>query len=172
MHKKIKIVTSIYSMFEVAFSSLQSPLLLAIRLYWGWQFFQTGLGKLRDIDKVVDFFASLGIPHPAFTAHVVGGLECVGGALLFLGFGSRLIALPLSVNMIVAYITADREALLAFFSDPGKFYAADPFTFLFASLLILVFGPGKISLDGLIAYLHQRRIGVPQPPREAAVSAT
>jgi putative oxidoreductase len=27
-------------------------------------------------------------------------------------------------------------------SDPGKFYGADPYTFWFASLLILVFGPG------------------------------
>lgn len=163
-------VTKIYALFEKAFSSLQSPLLLAIRLYWGWQFFQSGLGKLRDIDKVVDFFTSLGIPHPAFTAHLVGGLEFVGGALLFLGLGSRLIALPLTVNMLVAYLAADREALLSFFSDPGKFYAADPFTFLFASLLILVFGPGKISLDGAIAYLYKRRIAAPQP-HQSAVSA-
>ena len=49
--------------------------------------------------------------------------------------------------MLVAYIKADREALFSFFSDPGKFYAADPYTFLFAALLILIFGPGKISLD-------------------------
>ena len=171
MNQAIKIISKAYSLFTGALSSLQSPLLLTVRLYWGWQFFQSGVGKLKDIDKVVDFFTNLGIPHPAFTAHAVGGLECVGGALLFVGLGSRLITLPLTVNMVVAYITADREALLSFFSDPAKFYAADPFTFLFASLLILVFGPGKISLDSLISYLWKRRSSGAQSSREAAVVA-
>ena len=35
-----------------AASSLQSVLLLAVRLYWGWQFMQTGWGKLHHLDKV------------------------------------------------------------------------------------------------------------------------
>lgn len=170
--KTIKAVTKVYSLFEKTASYLQSPLLLAIRLYWGWQFFQTGLGKLRDLDKVTDFFTSLGIPHPAFTAQMVGGLECIGGALLFVGLGSRLISLPLAVNMLVAYITADREALLSFFSDPGKFYGADPFTYLFASLLILVFGPGRISLDAMIGHLWKRRAVGLQHPRQSVASAT
>ena len=52
--------------------------------------------------------------------------------------------------MIVAYITADREALLSVFSDPGKFYNAAPFTFLMASLIVLTFGPGGFSLDSFI----------------------
>jgi len=146
-----------YSVYEKATTGLQSPLLLAVRLYWGWQFFQTGFGKLRNIDKVVDFFTNLGIPFPSFNAHMVGTLEFVGGMLLFIGLGSRIIALPLTFNMLVAYITADHEALLSFFSDPGKFYGADPFTFLFASLLILIFGPGKISLDFALSRLLQKR---------------
>jgi putative oxidoreductase len=53
--------------------------------------------------------------------------------------------------MIVAYITGDREGLLSVFSDPDKFYAAAPYTFLIASLLVLIFGPGKFSLDTLLA---------------------
>jgi len=81
----------------------------------------------------------------------------VGGALLFLGLGSRVIALPLMIDMLVAYITADREALFSIFSDPGKFYTYDAYTFLFASLLILIFGPGKVSLDFAIGYLRNRR---------------
>jgi putative oxidoreductase len=157
--KKIKENTvRTYSRYEGAISRLQSPLLLAVRLYWGWQFFQAGLGKLTNIAKVVDFFTNLGIPFPALNAHFVASLECVGGALLFLGLGSRIITLPLTFNMLVAYITADREAFFSFFSDPGKFYAADPYTFLFAALLILIFGPGKISVDSAIGYLRRRRI--------------
>ena len=158
MNKITETTTRMYSLYKTAISRLQSPLLLAVRLYWGWQFFQTGLGKLTNIPKVVDFFTSLGIPFPALNAYFVGSLECAGGALLFLGLGSRIITLPLTFNMLVAYITADREALFSFFSDPGKFYAADPYTFLFAALLILIFGPGKISLDSAIGYLRRRRI--------------
>ena len=36
---------------------LQSLLLLAIRLYWGWQFAQDGWGKLTHLARVTEFFA-------------------------------------------------------------------------------------------------------------------
>jgi putative oxidoreductase len=132
-------------------SSLQSPFLLAVRLYWGWQFMQTGWGKLTGIGKVVGFFTNLGIPAPTLNAYFVSALEFGGGALLILGLGSRLIALPLLIDMLVAYITADREALFSIFSNPDKFTAAAPYTFLIASLLILIYGPGMISMDRLLA---------------------
>src|SRR5690349_5358637 len=131
-------------------SGLQSPLLLAVRLYWGWQFAQTGWGKLHHLDRITDFFAGLGIPWPAFNAHFVSGLEFVGGVLLIIGLGSRIIGFLLAANMLVAYWTADHEALVSAFSDPGKFYAADPYTFLFASVLVLIFGAGFFSLDALL----------------------
>jgi len=35
--------------------------------------------------------------------------------------------------------------------DPGKFYVADPYTFLFASLMVLIFGAGLFSVDRLLA---------------------
>jgi putative oxidoreductase len=132
-------------------SRLQSPFLLAVRLYWGWQFAQTGWGKLHNIAKITAFFASLNIPFPAFNAHFIAGLEFFGGILLLLGLGTRLIGFLMAANMLVAYWTADREALVSIFSDPGKFYVADPFTFLFASLIVLIFGAGYLSLDHIIA---------------------
>jgi putative oxidoreductase len=58
--------------------------------------------------------------------------------------------------MIVAYITADREALFSILSSPDKFMAAAPFTFLVASSIVLIFGPGKASLDALLAGLLSR----------------
>jgi putative oxidoreductase len=140
-----------YSHFSTAASYLQSPLLLAVRLYWGWQFAQTGWGKLHNLAKIAGFFASLNIPFPAATAHFISGLEFVGGILLILGLGSRLIGLLLACNMFVAYWTADHEALTSIFSDPGKFYVADPYTFLFASLVVLIFGAGLFSVDSLLA---------------------
>jgi len=153
----IKRIEALYTWFLKAANSLQSPLLLAVRLYWGWQFLQTGWGKLTNISKTVDFFASLGIPAPSLNAHFVALLEVGGGILLILGLASRLIALPLTIDMIVAYITADREALTSIFSDPDKFVKADPFAFLFASLVILAFGPGWLSIDTLINWYRTKR---------------
>jgi putative oxidoreductase len=140
----------LYSLFVRCANLLQSPFLLAVRLYWGWQFFQTGLGKFHRLPQVVEFFTSLGIPMPAFNAYFVSGLELVGGILLAIGLASRPIALMLAFDMAIAYVTADREALGSIFSDPGKFYNADPFTFLMASLIVLIFGAGLFSLDALI----------------------
>jgi hypothetical protein len=36
------------------------------------------------------------------------------------------------------------------FSDPDKFAKADPFPFLLAALIVLVFGAGRFSVDALI----------------------
>lgn len=144
-------ILALYAQFRRAASSLQSPLLLLVRLYWGWQFLQSGWGKLHNLGHVKEFFISLGIPGAAVIAPAISTLEFVGGILLIVGLGSRLIGLLLAGNMLVAYITADREALSSVFSDPGKFYIADPFTFLFASLIVMVFGAGLFSLDAVIA---------------------
>jgi putative oxidoreductase len=111
---------------------------------------QTGWGKLSDIHQVVGFFTQLGIPAPALNAWFVSGLEFAGGLVLIIGLGSRLVALPLVIDMIVAYITADREALFSIVSSPDKFMAAAPFTFLVASLIILIFGRGKASVDAFL----------------------
>jgi putative oxidoreductase len=147
----MKTLLRLYSHFSRVASYLQSPFLLAVRLYWGWQFAQTGWGKMHNIAKITGFFASLNIPFPAANAHFISGLEFFGGILLILGLGSRLVGFLLAANMMVAYWTADHEALTSIFSDPGKFYVADPYTFLFASLMILVFGAGLFSVDRLLA---------------------
>ena len=104
-------------------------------------------GKLHNLSHVSQFFASLGLPAPGVTALFVALVEFVGGILLALGLGSRFVALVLFVNMTVAYWTADRIAFLGVISAPDKFYAADPFTFWFASLIILIFGPGVFAID-------------------------
>src|SRR5689334_17944954 len=108
-------------------SYLQSPLLLAIRLFWGWQFFQAGWGKLQDLERVTGFFTQLGIPMPHLNAIMAACTECFGGLFLLLGLASRLTTIPLIITMIVAYVTADNEALKAIFSDPDKFVTAAPF---------------------------------------------
>jgi len=170
----IKYCEKYYRLLIRTSSSLESTFLLAVRLYWGWQFMQAGWGKLHDIGKVIGFFTDLGIPAPVLNAYFVSALEFGGGLLLLLGLGSRLIALPLVIDMIVAYITADREALFSIISNPDKFTAAAPYTFLVASLLVLIFGPGRFSLDALVTRRRdERRIrrGVAEASGSAVVVA-
>lgn len=143
-------------------SYAQSPFLLLVRLYWGWQLAQSGWGKLHNLDKVTEFFTSLNLPHPAQMAVFIACVEFFGGIFFALGLFSRMTALVLTVNMLMAYITADREALFSFFSDPDKFSAAAPYVFLFASLLILIFGPGKLCVDALLRrFAHIPRVAEP-----------
>jgi putative oxidoreductase len=137
----------LYARFSALASYLQSPFLLAVRLYWGWQFAQSGWGRLHHLDQATAFFASLNIPFPAATVVFISSLELVGGILLIVGLASRLTGLLLVCDMAVAYWTAEREALSSIFSDPGKFYGADPYTFLFAAAMVLIFGAGLFSVD-------------------------
>jgi putative oxidoreductase len=149
--KPLNKMVDCYEMFSRLASVAQSPFLLLVRLYWGWQFAQTGWGKLHNLPKITEFFTSLNLRFPAFTAQFVAGVEFLGGILLILGLLSRFTGLVLSINMFVAYWTADHEALKSIISDPGKFYIADPYTFLFASLMLMIFGAGVFSLDKVIA---------------------
>ncbi len=129
---------------------LQPVFLLVIRGWWGWSFFLTGKGKLLHLEKTTAFFTDLGLPMPKLNAIMAGSTECFGGLLLLLGLCSRLVSVPLIFCMIVAYATADKEALRSIFSDTDKFTGAAPFLFLFACMIVFVFGPGKISLDALL----------------------
>lgn len=140
-----------YCVWTRAMNHLQSPLLLVMRLYWGWNFFVAGKGKLMNIDRTAGFFRDLHIPHPHLNAMMAGSVECFGGLLLLLGLGSRVITVPLIFTMIIAYVTAEHEALNAIFRDPDKFVSAAPFQFMLTAIIVLAFGPGKFSLDHLIA---------------------
>lgn len=137
-------------------SRLQSLVLLAIRLYWGWQFIQTGKGKLTHLERTANFFGGLHIfggaplPVPKLNAVLASGTECVGGLLLLLGLWSRFASPALICVMAVAYATADWDALQVIWSNPDKFLSADPFLFMAAALLVFVFGPGWFALDTLI----------------------
>jgi putative oxidoreductase len=154
----------LYSTFFYYLSFGQSPFLLFVRLYWGYQLIQSGWGKLHHLDKVTEFFASLNLPMPAQTAVAISCLEFFGGIFLAIGLLSRLTSLALTINLIVAYITADREALTSIFSDPDKFYAAAPYTFLVASVIVLLFGPGKLAVDTLLNRWFPSPPGGKQPP--------
>src|SRR5713101_9639124 len=152
MSKLIKIVGQWYNQFFGLVSYLQSPFLVFVRLYWGWQVAQSGWGKLHHLSNVGEYFGTLGLPMPAQMAVFIACVEFFGGIFLALGLASRITGLVLTVNLTMAYVMGDREALLSFFSDPDKFIAAAPFAFLIASLIVLIFGAGKISVDTALAF--------------------
>ena len=148
----VNAATRTYNRFVSILNRLQSPLLLAIRLYWGYQFMQDGWGKLTHLDKVTAFFASLSLPAPHMTALAVALIELCGGFLFTFGIAARLTSLVLFVNMTVAYLSVpdDRMNFSHVLSKPDDFYGASPYTYWFAALLILILGPGWFAVDTLL----------------------
>src|SRR5690349_164638 len=78
---------------------------LLARVTVGWIFFQSGWGKLHNLEMVTDYFTELGIPAPALQATFASGTEFVCGALLLAGLATRYAAIPLIVVMLVALRT-------------------------------------------------------------------
>jgi len=144
----------LYQIYIKLLSKFQSLLLLMLRLYWGWQFFRTGRGKLMNLDNTAHFFQSLHIPLPKLNAIMAGSTECFGGLLLLLGLGSRIVTVPLIITMIVAYLTADLDKVKHIYENPDAFVTADPFLFLLVSVIVLIFGPGAFSVDAIIKWVR------------------
>src|SRR5665213_2098958 len=91
--------------------NLQSLALLAIRLAWGFQLYESGVGHLTHVEKTAQFFAGLKffgrfpMPWPSLSVYLSGATELAGGILLMLGLFSRPIAVLLFFNFCVAYAT-------------------------------------------------------------------
>jgi putative oxidoreductase len=142
-------------------SCLQSPVLLFVRLAWGFQLYESGWGHLTHFADTLKNFQGWNVPFPAASVYVAGTTEFVGGILLMLGLFSRFISIPLFFNFCVAYLTASPGELKALlhFKNPDDFINDAAFPFLVTSLLILAFGPGKISLDYLLEKFCGKKSG-------------
>jgi uncharacterized membrane protein YphA (DoxX/SURF4 family) len=127
---------------------------LLTRIVIGSAFVQTGLGKWAHMDRTIEYFAGLGIPMPAANAVLVASLEVVGGGALVAGLLTRFFAASLSTTMVVALLTADRQAFLASWSRASETSPTDVSSFVFLLFLLwLVFlGAGRVSLDQLLRW--------------------
>jgi putative oxidoreductase len=130
-------------------SSLQFLPPLLTRLVIGVGFYYTGKGKLGDLTKVTGFFTDLGIPFPHANAVFVSGLEFIGGICLVLGLGTRVFAALLSCSMVVALLTADKEAFGTKF--PSDITDVTSFTFLLFLIWLVFYGPGAASIDYFVS---------------------
>jgi putative oxidoreductase len=130
--------------------SFLAPLLT--RLVIGYAFYQTGGGKLANMEGTVGFFTDLGIPFPAANANFIARLEYYGGMLLIVGLGTRIVASLLGSTMVVALLTADRESFLNALKGVGDAGLTDvvPVVYGLFLLWLLLFGPGLASLDALV----------------------
>jgi uncharacterized membrane protein YphA (DoxX/SURF4 family) len=129
-----------------------------IRLAVGGVFGASGLIKFLYANQGAGRFIKLGIPAPEFMANFVGIVEIAAGLLLAVGLATRLAAIPLVIDMLVA-IGASKLPLL--FGPGPEPVAAAPkvglwaflyqgrldFTMLLGCLFLLVAGAGAWSLD-------------------------
>jgi len=128
---------------------------LLTRLVLGQAFYQTGGGKLANLENVVSFFAGLGIPHPELNAAFVSRLEYYGGIALVLGLLTRVVAAGLASTMVVALLTADKESFVTAFQGAGDTGLTDvtPVVYLLLLVWLVFFGPGALSADRLLAWV-------------------
>src|SRR5258708_20413590 len=107
-------------------SYLQSPFLLFVRLYWGWQLAQNGWAKFHHLSNVAEYFGTLGLAMTAQMAVFISCLEFFGGIFLVLGLFSRITGLALPVNLILAFVVVAPTALSSFFPHPHNLISPPP----------------------------------------------
>lgn len=150
---------------------------IAARLSWlpplfartavGAVFVSTGWGKLQNLDRVIEFFRSLGIPAPEIQAPFVAATELSCGLLLVLGLATRFAALPLAVTMLVAI----RTALWGELEGAVDLFGREEFLFVVLLTWLSVQGAGAISLDAIVAKMLGRTPKESSPDGSASVLA-
>lgn len=120
---------------------------LTIRVSVGVAFAITGWAKLNNLPRIIEFFRGLGIPAPEIQAPFVASLEFVGGVALIVGLGARLFSIPLMGTMVVAILTAQLEKIEAL----TDVFDLVEWHYLVFFLVIALLGPGRVSVDHLLA---------------------
>ncbi len=116
---------------------------ILIRTILAYLYIQSGYGKFQDMDSVVNYFMTLQIPWPHLNAYIVAAIELIGGAMIFIGLLTRFTSFLLSVIMVVALLTAQKESLSSF----GLLI--ETVEFLYFVLLFALFAKGSVvfSID-------------------------
>ena len=129
------------------------------RLTVGLVFFQSGWGKLHDLEKVTNYFTELGLAAPAFQARLASTSEFVCGGLLLVGFATRFATVPLIVTMCVGIRTALWEQV----DGLGSLVGLTEFAYIALLVSLGTHGAGPLSLDRLVARGWQRPVAERAP---------
>ena len=142
--------------------------ILLLRFMAGTVFFWEGIMKFVFPNQGVGRFTKLGFPAPHFTATADGWFEIVGGLLLLTGLLTRLIAVPFVIEMVVAMASTKIPMYLGTSPLPlppvppqiGFWAVLHEIRSEYAQLLtcafMLIVGPGRWSLDALLARRRAR----------------
>ncbi len=128
--------------------------LLLIRLVVGVIFIAHGYVKFAvdGIAATTSFLGSLGVPYPELAAPALIALEVVGGALLVLGLGTRILGGLFAIDMLVAVLLVHLRG--GFFVQDGGFEFAMLLGVLGVALALT--GPGALSIDSRIGRRRRR----------------
>jgi len=125
-----------------------SAALILIRLVIGGVFLSEGIQKfLFPAALGVGRFEKIGIPAPEVMAPFVGVVEIVGGVLFLVGFLTRLAAVSLIINMLVAITTTKVPILLKSGFWAMAHEARVDYAMLLGCIFLLIEGSGTWSLD-------------------------
>ena len=126
---------------------------LLVRLFVGYFFMETGWGKLDNLDGFAQRFAGWGIPYPYFNAALSAYTESIGGWLTIIGLGTRLISIPMIINMLVAILKVNLKRV----SSIDDFVELDEPLYALAYLWLLLSGPGWVSVDFFVRRVFRLR---------------
>lgn len=129
-------------------------ILLFVRLTLATVFITAGWGKLQNLQKPIEFFATLGVPMPSVMAPTVATFEFFCGILLLLGLKIRLSSLPIIGIMSVAIITAKMNEIETWTDVVGLI----EFLYIILALILVRFGGGRIALDQLKMLPHRKAL--------------
>jgi putative oxidoreductase len=147
-----RIPTRVETALAVLERSTWLPTLL-VRLFVGYFFFETGLGKVQNLGTMAERFAEWGIPAPAFSAALSGYTELIGGGLIVLGLFTRLASIPMVINMVVAILVVKMKKV----SGVNDFVELDEPLYALTFLWLVFAGPGNVSLDHFLYPLWKRK---------------
>ena len=120
---------------------------LLIRVFVGYFFMETGWAKLHNLDGFARRFAGWGIPWPHFNAALSAYTEFIGGLLTIFGIGTRLVSIPMIINMLVAILKVNLISV----HNLDEFAELDEPLYALTYLWLLISGPGWVSVDYLIS---------------------
>lgn len=119
-----------------------------MRLGFGYFWFETGLAKLQHLDGFTQRFFVWGIPAPALSAALSASVDLLGGLLLMLGLCTRLVCVPMIVNMVVAIVLVVSRDLQGL----DEYVESSEVTYILILFWLLMAGPGKASVDAWLAH--------------------